>query len=514
MKLVTAAQMRSIDHRAINERGIPGLRLMENAGRGIAEWVREIAGGNVAGKRYLVVSGKGNNGGDGYVIARHLAIWGAKVQVVVIAARDEVKGDARVNLEELRLPVIFARTPRDLPDLAGFDLLIDAIFGTGFQGEIQGLASEVIELLNRGGRPILAVDCPSGLNADTGAIASQCIRATFTGSLALPKLGQYLHPGRAACGEIRVIDIGIPAEVIDSFEIPLSLITEDFVRRTIPDRSATAHKGDAGKVFIIAGSVGLTGAATLAAEAAIRAGSGLVTVGIPRSLNDILEVKLTEAMTRPLPELRKQRCLALRSLGDILDGIRSSDAICLGPGIGRNHETMELCRRLLPLIDRPAVVDADGLYALTGNTDMLAATKAPIVLTPHAGEFARLSGMSVEEIEGSRIENAKDFSCKTGKILVLKGAPTVVANPDGTVYLNSTGNCGMATGGAGDVLSGIICAFLGMKLPPLEATLCGVFVHGLAGDLAKSAMGTFGMNASDLIHFTAQALKSLKDKKG
>lgn len=510
MKLVTAEQMRAIDQRAIQERGIPGLKLMENAGRGVAEWAREILGGEVAGKRVVVVSGKGNNGGDGYVVARYLSGWGSKVQVIVIAQRDEIKGDARANLEELRLPVIFARTAQDIPDLKSVDLIVDGIFGTGFQGEVSGLAAEAIALMNASRRPILAIDAPSGLNSDTGEVSTQCIRASFTATLALPKLGQCFFPGKAHCGRLKVIDIGLPDEVVDSFDISLSLITREYVSEVVPDREPTAHKGDAGRLFIVAGAVGLTGAATLAANAAMRAGAGLVTVGIPKSLNDILEVKLTEAMTRPLPELKKQRCLAVRALGDILIGMRASDAMCLGPGVGRNHETMDLMRRIVVKLDRPGVLDADGLCAFSGKLELLKAATAPMVLTPHPGEFTRLTGEELGSAAAERIGAVRSLANEIQKVVVLKGAPTIIADVNGQVHVNPTGNAAMATGGSGDVLTGVIGALLASGIPVFPAAVAGVYLHGLAGDLGKEEKGTFGLIAGDIVDKIAGAMKLLK----
>ena len=523
---------------------------MENAGQGIAAWIREIFRDNVRGKHFAIVCGKGNNGGDGYVIARYLHQWGAVPQVFMLAAPDEIKGDALTNLQRIQeLGMTIHRPDKDnriwIPAFAGmtgrgeagmmgrgeagmmapegmgmttsgrtdftsYDMVVDAIFGTGFTGGVDPAVGMFIEAINSSGATVLAVDTPSGLNCDTGEQPKSCIRATYTATLALPKIGHYFYPGRSYCGITKTIDIGIPAKALEGLNLSVNLTTPWQVRDLIPDREPTAHKGDAGKLFIVAGSVGMTGAATLAAQAAVKSGCGLVTVGCPKSLNDILEIKLTEAMTRPLPEVRSTRCLALHGLGDILQGIRNADAACLGPGVGRHHDTKELFKRLIASLDRPAVLDADGLYPFSGQPELLKACKADLVLTPHVGEFSRLSGLSAEEINQDRIRAASDFPSATGKVILLTGAPTIIATPDCSSYINTTGNPGVANGGSGDVLSGLIGALLAFRMGAYEAAICGAFIHGWAGDLAQRVVGTFGMSASDISNQIPKALKVLK----
>jgi ADP-dependent NAD(P)H-hydrate dehydratase / NAD(P)H-hydrate epimerase len=514
MKLVSAQQMRAIDRRAIDGIGIPGLELMENAGRGIAHHIQDILQGDTKGKRVAIFCGRGNNGGDGYVIARYLHSWGAVVQVFLLAARNQVEGDALVNLqkiEQIGIRINNISALDVLPTLSGTDIIVDAIFGTGFHGQVEPKTAKLIDHINSACLPIVAVDTPSGLNNDTGEVASTCVRATYTATLALPKTGQYFYPGRGCCGQVKVIDIGMPIEAIKSARIATNLTTASEVKQIIPDREPTSHKGDAGKLLIIAGSVGLTGAATLAAEAAVKSGAGLVTVGVPKSLNDILEVKLTEAMTRPLAEVKSRRCLALRAHGTIIESLADVDAVCLGPGVGRNHETMELFRRLIAKLSRPATLDADGLFAFSGRPELLRECPADIVLTPHVGEFARLTGKAIPEIQADRLGHAVAFAKEIGKVVLLKGAPTVVAAPDGETWINPTGNAGMATGGSGDVLTGVIGALLALQMKGLEAAICGAYLHGLAGDLAQKSIGTFGMTAGDITSFLPRAFKILKD---
>lgn len=514
MRLVSAEQMRAIDRRAIEKIGMPGHELMENAGRGIAHFIKDILNGETKGRRIAIFCGRGNNGGDGYVVARYLHSWGATVQVYLLAERNQIQGDALANLqkiEQIGLKILKIGPQDALPTISGLDLIVDGIFGTGFRGEVEDGIAKVIDYLNASGIPILAIDTPSGLDSDSGKVAGPCIRATYTATLALPKIGQYFYPGRGRCGQIKVIDIGMPSEAVAGEQILANLISSGKVKRSIPDRQPTAHKGDCGKLFIVAGSVGLTGAATLAAESAIKSGAGLVTVGVPKSLNDILEVKLTEAMTKPLPEIKNRRCLALRAHGQVVDNIALVDAVCLGPGVGRNHETAELIRRIVAKLTKPTVLDADGLYAFTGKQELLRECQADLVLTPHAGEFSRLSGLAMEDIQADRVGSATQFAKDTGKVILLKGAPTVVASPDGRIWVNPTGNAGMATGGSGDVLTGVIGALLALKIGGLEAAICGAYLHGLAGDLAQKSIGTFGMVAGDIVQALPKAFRILKD---
>ena len=514
MKLVSAQQMRAIDRRAIEGIGFPGLELMENAGRGIAHHIKDILQGETKGKRVAIFCGRGNNGGDGYVIARYLHSWGSLVQVFLLADRSQIEGDALVNLQKIeRLGVKIAAIGGTdvLPAVSGVDLIVDGIFGTGFHGEVDPRISKVIDYINSSGVPILAIDTPSGLNNDTGKVVGSCIRATYTVSLALPKIGQYFYPGHGYCGQVKIIDIGMPPEAVAGEEILTNLTTPSEVKQMIPDRSPTSNKGDCGKLFIVAGSVGLTGAATLAAMAAVRSGSGLVTVGVPKSLDDVLEIKLTEAMTKPLAEIKNRRCLALRAHGSITENIAVADAVCLGPGVGRHYETMELFRRLVAGLAKPATLDADGLFAFSGKPELLRDCAADLVLTPHLGEFARLTGKPLEDIQADRMAHATAFAKEIGKVVLLKGAPTIIAAPDGRVFINPTGNAGMATGGSGDVLTGVIGALLALGIKGLEAAICGAYLHGLAGDLAQKTIGTFGMAAGDIVNFLPKAFKIIKD---
>ena len=512
MKLVTAKQMRAVDSEAIKGRGIPGVELMEKAGRGTAEYAKALLGGDVSGKGVVVFCGKGNNGGDGFVIGRYLHAWGASVELYLCGKRGELKGDALANYErvaESNLPVVELLSEESIPDMSGQDLLVDAVFGTGFKGDIRGPISSCIERMNSSGIRILAVDAPSGLNCDTGMISNPCVKAAATATMALPKIGQFLYPGRGQVGKLKIVDIGVPQDVVEQADVSTFMIDAEYVRATLPQREPTAHKGACGKLFILAGSRGYTGAACMAAESSIRSGVGLCFLGIPSSLNEICEIKLTEVMTRPLPELKKRQCLALRGKGEISKHLKTATASIIGPGLGLHHETKELVRRIVSEIELPALIDADGLNAFEGAADDLSHCKAPLVITPHPGELSRLLSIDTEEVVRDRMSYARTAADRFKCVVLLKGAPTFVSEPSGEVYVNPTGNAGMATGGSGDVLSGIIGALLAQGLAPVEAACCGAYIHGLAADIAAEITGQMAMIPTDIISQLPEAYQTL-----
>ncbi|MFH1893288.1 MAG: NAD(P)H-hydrate dehydratase [Candidatus Zixiibacteriota bacterium] len=511
MKLVTAKQMQAIDAEAIQNRGIPSIELMENAGRGIAELARTILDDDVTVTDIALFCGKGNNGGDGFVIGRYLHEWGASVHFYLLGMIGDLKGDAAVNCNravEQNLPISEMKSEGDLPYLIATDLVIDAIFGTGFEGEVRGLAAPCIELMNASGAPILAVDAPSGLNCDTGEVSGVCVQAFATGTLALPKIGQFLYPGRSYVGTLEVIPIGIPDDVVEQAAIKINLIDQESVNRLLPVRLPTAHKGTCGKLFILAGSRGYTGAACLAAESSIRSGVGLCYLGVPMGLNPIFETKLTEVITRPLPDVAKKQCLALRGMGEIRQYLKDTDAAVIGPGLGTHHETRELIRRLIPDLVIPTIIDADGLNAIENHSDELSKCGAPLVITPHPGELSRLIDVDVPSIAKDRMTYALDAAQRFGCVVLLKGAPTFVADPSGEVFVNPTGNAGMATGGTGDILSGIIGAFLAQGISPLNAACIGAYIHGRAADVAVRDIGPTALIPSDIISYLAEVYMS------
>jgi hydroxyethylthiazole kinase-like uncharacterized protein yjeF len=513
MKLVNAEQMRTIDSRAIDVEKIPSLELMENAGRGIFEYIKENVLPQFDRPHIAIVCGRGNNGGDGFVVGRYLIDDGWEVDFYLTGDDEKLSDDCRANYDRVRDAghgIAHIIDEPHLPDLPEYNIIIDAIFGTGFSGAPRGITEPVIERINDADRFVIAVDAPSGLDVSTGKAKGAVVMADITTTLALPKPGQFVSPGRELCGNVVVIPIGIPVEVVDYFDLKCNLITGDLVSMLLPTPKPDGHKGDFGKVFVLAGSPGLTGAAAMSGLAAARSGSGLVTVGVPASLNHILETKLTEVMTVPLPENRKKSVLAVRGIGEIRKLIAERDAVAIGPGIGRHHETIELIQRLIPSIDVPAVVDADGLYALSKDNSPLLGEHGPMVLTPHPGEFARLTGETPDATQLNNYDLAAKYARAFNSIIVLKGSPTLVASPDGDIFLNPTGNWAMATGGSGDVLTGIILALLGQRLDPLEAAVCGVYIHGLAGDFAIEDIHPRSLIAGDLIEYLSDAFDSVE----
>ena len=395
MKLVTTEQMRSLDRATIEDYGIPGVVLMENAGRAVAEAAAQMLEGP---GRVVVVCGRGNNGGDGFVAARHLSSAAVAVEIYLLAAVDDLQGDAATNChiaQRMGLPIMENPGPQALEAaLDSADVVIDAILGTGVSGEVEGAAQAAIEAINQATAPVVAVDIPSGISGDTGAELGEAVWADRTLTFGLPKIGHYCYPGRDHCGEIELVDISLPAVLVAAVDLPTNLTTSQDVAVMLPPRWADMHKGEAGRLLIVAGSPGMTGAAAMAGLAAVRSGAGLVTVAIPQGLNDILEVKCTEVMTLPLPETA-QGSLAPEAMDEILDFAQGCDAVVLGPGLSQVPDTAELARRLIERISAPLVVDADGLNACAGITEPLTNRKTPTIITPHPGELSRIMNESI-----------------------------------------------------------------------------------------------------------------------
>jgi len=513
MKLVTGHTMQELDRRAITACGVPSLTLMENAGRACADQIHARFG-RTGSTRALIMAGKGNNGGDGYVIARLLAERGWQVRVCVLADQAQVGGDAGVNLA--RLPAgmaLFCPREGELPtlvqeELSGADVIVDALLGTGLNSTVGGVYCEAIDLINSAGRPVAAVDIPSGIHADTGQVMGRAVRATTTVTFACAKQGHCFYPGAEYTGYLVVADIGIPPELTAAAD-GCAFLNAEAVRPLVRPRDRQAHKGHFGHCLIVAGSTGKTGAAALAANSAVRAGSGLVTLGVPERLNPILEVKTTEAMTVPLPD-GGHGSLTPAALPAIQALLADKDSLAIGPGIGRLPESAALVRTLVETTEIPLVIDADGLNALAGDMGVLRrTTSASIVITPHPGEMARLLGAPLPAAEAERIPLAREFSRAHGVHLILKGARTIIAAPDGVVAVNASGNPGMATGGMGDVLTGVVCSLLGQGYSTHEACCLGVFIHGRAGDLVAAAKGEIGMNAGDVQEMLPHAFNSL-----
>ena len=541
MLLATAEQMKRMDQRAIRERGIPSLTLMERAAEGVADAVRELAEErletgrekslylpeargevitgqgafpfrrNVPGgvKRAAVFVGPGNNGGDGTAAAGILLREGWQVRVFLAGSRDKLTDDHREVARRLEAMggTLEDFDPGDGGQTAfalGADVIVDALFGVGLRSALREPAASAARLIDRSEAKVVAADLPSGVEADTGRVPGEAVWADLTVTFSLAKIGLFVGDGALRAGKVRVWDIGIPPDVVGAEELSVEAVTGDLVRAWLPPRPADGHKGTFGRVYALAGSVGYTGAPVLATRAAARSGAGLVYLDVPEDAYPVVAVKCDEVMPRPLPGEGGQ--LSARALPAVLERSSGCDAALLGPGLGRGAAVEELTLGMLEKAACPLVLDADGLNAAAAHMDMVDQRGAPLVLTPHDGEFARLGG---DLSGGDRLGAARDFARRHRCVLVLKGHRTITAASDGRALVNTTGNSGMAKGGSGDVLSGVILALLGRGMDPFLAAAAGVYLHGLAGDLCAARLGEWGMLPTDLVETLPQAFRTV-----
>jgi NAD(P)H-hydrate epimerase len=505
--------MRDLDRTAIERFGIPGVVLMENAGRSVAaEMFLRIPGLKL--KSITVVCGKGNNGGDGFVVARHLANAGCRVRLVVLAKLKHLSPDAAIHAKSAeaigRSGGITIRTVAGARGLASEprpDVVVDAIFGTGFSGTPADIGGAAIRWINATGAYVVAVDIPSGVHGSTGNASGEAVRADLTVALAVAKTGNVVGAGYECGGTLVIGDIGMPSVLVARTKFPAWRVQQHDVAAVLPERPLRAHKYSAGKVFILAGSRTFTGAAALCAEAALRSGAGAVVLGIPASIHHVLAKKLTEVILLPLPE-NPDGTISGRALEETLTRCSWADAVAVGPGLGRNPETDELVRHLVSRVDTPMVIDADALTAMAGAVRLLR-PKGPLrLVTPHAGELSRLTGVPAGTIDADPIGAAVDAARKLGCGVVVKGAPTVVTAPRREPMVNGTGNPGMATIGSGDVLAGLVAGLCAQGMELVSAAWAGVFVHGRAGDLAAARLGQRSMLAGDIFDQVPGALRS------
>lgn len=514
MLLVTADEMRELDRVTIEVHGTPGHVLMERAGAGATRMLlREFPELRRARKRALIFAGRGNNGGDGLVVARLLQERGMRVQVVLLGRAAELRGDAERNLRAYlrrRGRLAEANEAAELAKAAAglqeADVIVDAIFGTGLQTEVRGLHREAIQMMNAAGVPVFAVDIPSGLSADTGQPLGASVQARATATFGFAKIGQAVFPGVRYVGRLEVIDIGLSPDAVAQHPPRTELMEEADVAQLVPVRSPDAHKGHCGHVLVLAGSFGKTGAAQLAARAALRGGAGLVTLVAPASLYPIYAAAVLEAMTDSLPDRDGRFLFDEKRLRRLVEG---KDAIAVGPGIGTDEDALRIVRWLL-LSGLPVVLDADALNCLAGRLELLREARAATLLTPHPGEMARLLGISTAQVQSDRVEIARRFAVEHRCTLVLKGARTVIADSSGYVRINPTGNPGMASGGMGDVLTGLLGALLAQGLNPTGAARLGVYLHGAVADEIAAAHGEIGLLASDVIAGLPRGLESLR----
>jgi NAD(P)H-hydrate epimerase len=509
MRILTSDEMRAVDRAAQRRRKIPSRLLMERAAEGIVRMANDVAPET---SNVTVLCGPGNNGGDGLAAARLLRARGIEPRIVTLASPSRFQGDAKANWEAAKAEgltaIEAAADPRAVSEaLSSADIVIDALFGTGLARPLSGGARRLVETANACGRPILAVDIPSGLSADSGAKFGPSIVARWTGAIAALKRCHVLFPARSRCGEIAVLDIGIPDDLIETRRHRFAMIGWEAIAPLFPPRAPTAYKGDFGHVAVVAGSRGKAGAALLCAAGALRAGAGLVTIACPESIERGFLARLPEAMTLPLPD--DAGALAPGAAPRLLELLRRCDAAAVGPGLGTGRGAVEAVAAVIDA-DLPALFDADALNAHVGHPGVFRRRRASTLLTPHPGEAGRLLGRPTGDIQRNRPDAAQELARKSGAIVILKGAPTLTASPAGNLWSNSTGSPALAKGGTGDVLAGVGAAFLAQGLDAADAAVAAVFVHGLAGENLGAALGERGVLASEVADAIAAVLQEFE----
>ena len=531
LKVTTAEEMQQIDRVTIEKYGLSGTVLMERAGLGVVARINEFFFESADRPQYtvkgneikiIVLCGGGNNGGDGFVIARILHNQGRDVEVYVTVKPGSLKGDAKINYEAAKKFGVTIRPAKVFisqraSQINKNSIIVDALLGTGLSKEVRAPLSDIITKINRTACPVVSVDMPSGVSSDTGQVMGCAVKAQITVTFGLPKRGHYIYPGAEHAGRLFVEDIGFPRTLLASEKIRTHIIKREDAFSLLPLRPKYSHKGTYGHVLIVAGSKGKTGAALMAARACLRSGAGLVTLGIPETLVHAFQSRVTEEMILPLPD-KGNGTLSFDAAEYILKFAgKRGNVLAVGPGLSADKDISALVSLLVKESHVPMVIDADGLNAIAGKTAVLRKSRAPVILTPHPGEMARLltkrpgDDISLREIiEKDRINTAMAFSKKTKTYLVLKGVPTVTSAPDGRVCINSTGNPGMATAGTGDVLTGVISAFLAQGLTPENAAILGAYMHGFAGDIAAEKKGQQSLTAMDMINTIPRVFKFMQ----
>jgi len=516
-KIVNADQMRVIDQATISQYGISGLVLMENAGLAcVSEIERYI-------KKHLPLEGKikifcgvGNNGGDGYVIARHMVNRGYELDLYLIGDSSKLSEETRINaaifsnLGNTSI-AINEENKLDLVAISANDLVIDAILGNGIKGPLQGLILGVVLKINQSGAKVIAIDIPTGLPANKPDLTGEAIKADLTLALGLPKISEVLYKTKNYVGELKILDIGFPRKLLTSNDLKNNLISKTDVVNFFPRRAKDGHKGNMGNVCVLAGSVGMTGAAILSTKAAFLTGAGLVKLGIPKSLNEIAEKNLVETLTYPLEQTVEQS-VARQAYDAIKKMSKDATAMLIGPGLSLNPETKQLVKKIIKEFKIPLVIDADGLTALSEDLSVLDNKPTTTILTPHIGEMSRLTNQTREAISSDPISCARDFAMKWKVVIVLKSASTIIADTEGNIWVNPLGNDGMAKAGSGDVLAGLITGFLAQGINGVHAAIIGTWIHSLAGDAASIKKGTNSMLATDILEAVFEAIKATLSK--
>lgn len=504
-KIVTPEQMSAADQATIAA-GTSSLDLMERAGRAVGRAALEVSGG-AYGRRIVIVCGKGNNAGDGFVAARFAKSRGAFPVVVLLEGSQELSPDAAANFHQLRGVRVLDFDVRSLErELRRASVVVDAIVGTGFRGRLQGRAEQAVNAINQSAAPVVAVDIPSGVDGSTGKVEGPSVRAGVTVTMGALKIGLVVFPGSDHAGEVHVADIGVPDVLVES---KVWLIEANDVSAVLPKRPRSAHKTSVGTALIVAGSVGMSGAAALAAKGALRAGAGLVTVAAPASVALEIDQTVLEATTLPLAETGRGT-IETSAIDAVLERAASVDAVAIGPGLSRDPETVEFVRKLVGELGKPLVIDADGINAFSGDPASIARSRATTLLTPHPGELARLLSRSTVDIKADRIAAARDAAAQTGAVVLLKGYRTVVAEPSGRVAVIPTGGPALATGGSGDVLTGISVALVAAGVDPFVAGWAAAWIHGRCGDLLAERIGERATVATDIVEVLPEVMHALE----
>ena len=507
MRVSRVEEMRAMDATAIERYGILDQLLMENAGHASYEVIRRKIG--LHPHKFLVISGSGNNGGDGLVVARKLYSNGAHVRVLLAGNPEKFKGSALLNYEIAKKIDIPMETVTSAEQAAPFieqsDVIIDAIFGTGLDREVGGKYRGIIELINQSGKKVISIDIPSGINGNTGQVMGIAVRAVHTITFGLPKLGNLLYPGFEYNGHLHVTHISFPPAIYENDQVKVAINTLP----PLPERPGDTHKGSAGKVLFVAGAANYLGAPYFSAEAFLKAGGGLSYLATPRSVAPFIANKGSEIVLQPM-QPTDAGTLSLENLDKILALAEEMRLVVLGPGVSLHEESQELIRRLAKELEKPILIDGDGLTAVSEDLTVIQFRNQPTILTPHPGEMAKLTGKSIREIESNRVPILQETCKKLNAIIVLKGAHSLIGLPDGHVFINLSGNAGMATAGSGDVLTGTIAAMFALFKDAALATRMGVFLHGLAGDLAAGEIGQDGLVAGDILQHLPEAIRTYR----
>lgn len=507
MKAVTGSDMGKLDKYSIEQIGIPGIVLMENAALKIVKHIE-------AQNNIVIVAGKGNNAGDAFAVARNLITGRRGVKLYCLFDKEHIKGDARLNfdiLQSMGAVIEFLANGSELEsfskDIKNTEMVIDGIFGTGFKGQVQGIHSKAIQLINKYSKYTLSIDIASGIEASTGKVAEDCVKAHKTVTFELPKIGQLIYPGLNFTGKLVVESIGMPRQAIESIELNTNLTDMEFIQTNLPERRAEFNKGNCGKVIIVTGSLGMAGSGCIAAKASLRTGSGLVYIAGPASLVNIYQTVVPEAVAISLVD--NEGVISEESISNILDKLKKCNVAAVGPGLSNNVSIYNIVSSIAENSNIPVVLDADALNAISKNIDILHKFQKPVVITPHPGEMSRLTGLEISYIQENRIEVALKYANKWGVVIVLKGARTIIANKSGTVYINPTGNAGMATAGSGDALTGIIASIIGQGTDAFTGAVVGTYLHGLAGDIAAASKGEHGLTAMDIVENVPYAINKV-----